>query len=119
MNLTAEFDNLVSHPFLATNITIKDITIRIATAASNAGTTLNVGVGGDAEHNTLFNLAPVDATGFLLSTSGGLGGAASGVQILPVTWERIGASLKYLTFTFKTHDGTGIIAYYTIKVVGQ
>lgn len=96
------------------------VTITVAASATNPTYDLGTdsdGAGAPSDGNNLFDAIP-DTAGYYRSTSNGLGGAASGVQIQPVSWTS-GSTHDYVNFIISDAAGADTAGRIFLQVMGK
>lgn len=102
------------------DVLITEAYVAITTAASATNPTYDLGTdddgaGAPSVGNNLFNAIP-DTAAYYRSTSAGLGGDASGVQVAPILWQAVGND--WVNFIISTANGADTAGTIYITVMG-
>jgi hypothetical protein len=112
--LTENAYNSIDMPYLQSGRVIK-LDIYVSTAATATTPNIDCGIGSSAttDYVTLFNDLPGETIGYYTSTI-----ATPGTQTVPQTWETGGGN-RYLNMSIKDAAATGMVATYTVTVMGN
>jgi hypothetical protein len=106
--------NSLDNPF-GQAVRVVSLQVYVSTAATATTPNIDCGVGSSAttDYATLFDDLPGETIGFYLSTV-----ATPGTQTVPILWS-YGSGNRYLNFSIKDAAATGMVATYTVTVMGN
>ncbi len=112
--LTQDAFNSLDNPF-GQAVRVLDLQIYVSTGATATAPNIDCGIGNSAttDYATLFDDLPGETVGFYTSTI-----ATPGTQTVPQLWGS-GAGNRYLNMSIKDAAATGMVATYTVTVMGN
>jgi hypothetical protein len=112
--LTENAFNSLDNPF-GQAVRVLDLQINVTTGATATTPDLDCGIGSSAttDYTTLFDDLPGETIGFYTSTI-----ATPGAQTVPQLWAS-GSGNRYLNMSIKGAAATGMVASYTVTVMGN
>jgi hypothetical protein len=112
--LTQNAFNSVDNPF-GQAVRVLDLQIYVSTAATATTPNLDCGIGSSAttDYTTLFDDLPGETIGYYKSTI-----TTPGAQTVPQLWAS-GSGNRYLNMSIKDAAATGMVATYTVTVMGN
>jgi hypothetical protein len=113
-DLTQNYHNSVDNPF-GQDVLVLDETIYVTTGATATSPNIDCGIGSSAttDYVTLFDDLPGETPGVYHSVHT----ATFGKQTTPILWQT-GTGNRYLNHSIKDAAATGMVATYTIRVMG-
>jgi parallel beta-helix repeat protein len=111
--LTENAFNALDNPFRQA-VRVLSLDIYVSTAATATSPNIDCGIGSSAttDYTTLFDDLPGETIGFYKSTI-----ATPGTQTVPQLWAS-GSGDRYITMSIKGAAATGMVASYTVTVMG-
>jgi hypothetical protein len=112
--LTENASNSIDNPF-GKAVRVLSLDVYVFTAATATSPDIDCGIGDSATTNytTLFNDLPGETVGFYRSII-----ASPGTQTVPQLWQS-GSGNRYLNMSVKGAAATGMVATYTVTVMGN
>lgn len=112
--LTENAFNSVDNPFGQT-VRFISLNINVSTGATATTPNIDCGIGNSAttDYVTLFDDLPGETIGYYTSTI-----ATPGTQTVPQTWNS-GSANRYLNMSIKDAAATGMVATYTVTIMGN
>jgi parallel beta-helix repeat protein len=112
--LTQNAYNSLDNPF-GQSVAMLRLDIYVSTKATTGSPNLDSGIGSSAttDYTTLFDDLPCETVGFYTSTV-----TTPGAQTVPQLWES-GSGNRYLNMSIKDAAATGMVATYTVTVMGN
>ena len=112
--LTENAFNSLDNPF-GQAVRVMSLDIYVSTGATATAPNIDCGIGASAttDYTTLTDDLPGETTGFYKSTI-----ATPGTQTVPILWES-GSGNRYLNMSIKDAAATGMVATYTVTVMGN
>lgn len=106
--------NSVDNPF-GQSVRVLKLDVYVSTQATSTTPNLDCGIGASAttDYTTLFDDLPGETVGFYTSTI-----ATPGTQTVPQLWAS-GSGNRYLIVSIKDAAATGMVATYTVTVMGN
>lgn len=106
--------NSVDNPF-GQAVRVANLHIYVSTAATATSPNIDCGIGSSAttDYTTLFDDLPGETVGFYTSTI-----TTPGAQTVPQLWAS-GSGNRYLNMSIKDAAATGMVATYTVTVMGN
>jgi hypothetical protein len=111
--LTQNAFNSIDNPF-GQSVKVLDLQINVNTKATSTEPNIDCGIGSSAttDYTTLFDDLPGETAGYYKSTV-----TTPGAQTVPQLWAS-GSGNRYLNMSIKDAAATGMVATYTITVMG-
>jgi len=112
--LTQDAFNSIDNPF-GQAVRVLNLQIDVSTAATATSPNIDCGIGSSAttDYTTLFDDLPGETIGYYTSTI-----VTPGTQTVPQTWNS-GSANRYLNMSIKDTAATGMVATYTVTVMGN
>jgi hypothetical protein len=112
--ITENAFNSVDNPF-GQAVRVLDLQIYVSTAATATSPNIDCGIGSSAttDYATMFDDLPGETIGFYKSTI-----ATPGTQTVPILWAS-GSGNRYLNMSIKGAAATGMVASYTVTIMGN
>ena len=112
--LTENAFNSVDNPF-GQSFRVLSLDINVSTGATSTSPNIDCGIGSSAttDYTTLFDDLPGETVGFYTSTI-----TTPGAQTVPQLWAS-GSGNRYLNMSIKDAAATGMVATYTVTVMGN
>jgi hypothetical protein len=112
--LTQDAFNSVDNPF-GQSVRVLSLNINVSTGATATTPDIDCGIGNSAttDYTTLFDDLPGETIGYYTSTI-----ATPGTQTVPQTWAS-GSGNRYLNMSIKGAAATGMVATWTVTVMGN
>ncbi len=106
--------NSLDNPF-GQPVRVLNLDIYVSTQATATSPNIDCGIGSSAttDYTTLFDDLPGETVGFYRSTI-----ATPGTQTVPQLWAS-GSGNRYLNLSIKDAAATGMVADYTVTVMGN